>query len=129
MFFTSALAGSEWSALHLGRLNSFIKPRYQLSRRLGGPQGWSAHLGEKSVTSAGNRNLVCTARCPVAVFYVTQYVRKCPLFQSLVAVSFIHMVASQAIKPFGRRFVSGEIYSADVTRLMVTGEGESHGKE
>jgi hypothetical protein len=39
------------------------------------------------------------------------------------------MAASQAIKPFGRRFVTGEIYSVDVTRLMVIGEGESHGIE
>jgi hypothetical protein len=39
------------------------------------------------------------------------------------------MAASQAINPFGRRFVSGEIFSVDVTRLMVFGEGESHGIE
>lgn len=41
----------------------------------------------------------------------------------------MHMAASQATNRFGRRFVSGEIHSVDVTRLMVTGEGESHGIE
>jgi hypothetical protein len=39
-------------------------PRYPLRRRLGGPQSWSGHLGEKILAPAGNRN---PAVQPVAI--------------------------------------------------------------
>jgi hypothetical protein len=44
-FLTSALDGGERSA---------SCPRYLLYRRLGGPQSWAGHYGEKSLAFARN---------------------------------------------------------------------------
>jgi hypothetical protein len=40
---------------------------------------------------------------------------------------YIYMSMTQAIQSSGRCVFVSEIYALDVTRLMVNGEGESHG--
>jgi hypothetical protein len=46
-FLTSAVDGSEWLASGLGRFNPGKGPRFSLSRKLGGSQSQSEHLGEQ----------------------------------------------------------------------------------
>ena len=45
----------EWSTSCLGRLTPGKEPRYQLQKRLGGPQSRSGRFGENSFAFAGNR--------------------------------------------------------------------------